>query len=207
MERHSKGVVKNLCYAHIFFTDVPKRTDYDNNSDVLSIDVVTDQSPLENLRGISGYEPRFTSVVWSLTPDVEADIGLSVTKIHHWDNRPQDSNPTYAGVKQISFVSKRHNLGTEIFHARYLAHASIAREHHGMQAYAQNLDIDILYGSTSDAFEINAISELWFATREDWNERFYLDTSSPEVIRRDTETFIDFEKTQSAIVTEITHRK
>jgi len=51
------------------------------------------------------------------------------------------------------------------------------------------------------------ISELWFATREDWNERFYLDTSSPEVIRRDTETFIDFEKTQSAIVTEITHRK
>ena len=207
MERHSKGVVKNLCYAHIFFTDVPKRTDYDNNSDVLSIDVVTDQSPLENLRGISGYEPRFAGVVWSLTPDVEADIGLSVTKIHHWDNRPQDSDPTYAGIKQISFVSKRHNLGTEIFHARYLAHASIAREHHGMQAYAQNLDIDILYGSPSDGFEINAISELWFATREDWNERFYLDTSSPEVIRRDTETFIDFEKTQSAIVTEITHRK
>ena len=76
-----------------------------------------------------------------------------------------------------------------------------------MQAYAQNFDIDIVYGSPADGFEINAISELWFATREDWNERFYLDTSSLEVVRRDTETFIDFEKTQSAIVTEITHRK
>ncbi|GIR36388.1 MAG: hypothetical protein CM15mP49_17730 [Actinomycetota bacterium] len=65
---------QNLCYAHIFFTDVPKRTDYDNNSDVLSIDVVTDQSPLENLRGISGYEPRFAGVVWSLTPDVKLTL-------------------------------------------------------------------------------------------------------------------------------------
>ena len=69
-----------------------------------SFDIVTDQSPLENLRGISGYKPRFAGVVWSLTPDVEADIGLSVTKIHHWDNRPQDSNPTYGGIKQISLI-------------------------------------------------------------------------------------------------------
>lgn len=207
MERHSKGVVKNLCYAHIFFTEVPKTIDYDNNSDVLSIDVVTDQSPLENLRGISNYEPRFAGVVWSLTPDIQADIGLSVTKIHHWDNRSKDSNPTYVGIKQISFVSRRHNLGTDIFHTRYLAHASIAREHHGMQAYAQNLDIDIIYGSLPDDFEIDAISELWFETGEDWNERFYLDASSPEVVRRDTETFIDFGKTQSAIVTEIKHRE
>ena len=76
-----------------------------------------------------------------------------------------------------------------------------------MQAYAQNFDIDIIYGSPTDGFEINAISELWFETREDWNERFYLDISSPEVVRRDTETFIDFGKTQSAIVTEITNRE
>ncbi len=207
MERHSKGVVKNLCYAHIFFTEVPKRIDYGKNSDVLSIDVVTDQSPLENLRGISNHEPRFAGVVWSLTPDIQADIGLSVTKIRHWDNRRQQSNPTYGGIKQISFVSKRHNLDTDTFHARYLAHASIAREHHGMQAYAQNLDIDIIYGSHPNGFEINAISELWFATIQDWGERFYLGASSPEVVRRDTETFIDFGKTQSAIVTEITHRE
>ena len=76
-----------------------------------------------------------------------------------------------------------------------------------MQAYAQNLDIETIYGSSPDGFEINAISELWFATREDWNERFYLDVLSAEVVRRDTETFIDFGKTQSAIVTEITHRE
>ena len=48
-----------------------------------------------------------------------------------------------------------------------------------MQAYAQNLDIDIIYGSLPDDFEIDAISELWFETGEDWNERFYLDASSP----------------------------
>ena len=168
MERHSKGVVKNLCYAHIFFTELPERTEYEKDYGVLSVDVVSDQSPLENLRGISNYEPRFAGVIWSLSPDIQADIGLSVTKIHHWDNRPQDTNPTYGGIKQISFVSKRHNLGTDTFHARYRAHASIAREHHGMQAYAQNLDIDIIYGSPPDGFEINAISELWFATREDW---------------------------------------
>tara|TARA_Y100001970_G_scaffold26119_2_gene31329 strand:- start:16303 stop:16926 length:624 start_codon:yes stop_codon:yes gene_type:complete len=207
MERHSKGVVKNPCYAHIFFTEVPERIDYENISDVLSIDVVTDQSPLENLRGISNYEPRFAGVVWSLTPDIQADIGVSVTKIHHWDSRPQDFIPTYGGIKQISFVSKRHNLDTDTFHARYLAHASIAREHHGMQAYAQNFDIDIIYGSYPNGFEFNAISELWFATSEDWNERFYLDVSSPEVVRRDTETFIDFGKTQSAIVAEIANRE
>ena len=207
MERHSKGVVKNPCYAHIFFTELPERTEYENDYGVLSVDAVSDQSPLENLRGISNYEPRFAGVVWSLTPDIQADIGLSVTKIHHWDNRSPDSNPTYGGIKQISFVSKRYNLGTDGFLARYRAHASIAREHHGMQAYAQNLDIETIYGSSPDGFEINAISELWFATREDWNERFYLDASSPEVVRRDTETFIDFGKTQSAIVTEITHRE
>ena len=207
MERHSKGVAKNLCYAHLFFTEAPKKIEYENNSDVLSIDAVTDQSPLENLRGISNYEPRFAGVVWSLTPNIQADIGLSVTKIYHWDNRSQDSNPTYGGIKQISFVSRRHNLDIDAFHARYQAHASIAREHHGMQAYAQNMNIDIVYGSHPDGFEINAISELWFATREDWNERFYLDVLSAEVVRRDTETFIDFGKTQSAIVTEIKHRE
>ena len=110
MERHSKGVVKNLCYAHIFFTELPERTEYENDYGVLSVDVVTDQSPLENLRGISNYEPQFAGVVWSLTPDIQADVGLSVTKIHHWDNRPPDSAPTYGGIKQISFVSKRLSL-------------------------------------------------------------------------------------------------
>ena len=49
MERHSKGVVKNLCYAHIFFTELPERTEYEKDYGVLSVDVVSDQSPLENL--------------------------------------------------------------------------------------------------------------------------------------------------------------
>ena len=97
MERHSKGVVKNLCYAHIFFTELPERTEYEKDYGVLSVDVVSDQSPLENLRGISNYEPRFAGVIWSLSPDIQADIGLSVTKIHHWDNRPQDTNRRTGG--------------------------------------------------------------------------------------------------------------
>jgi hypothetical protein len=69
------------------------------------------------------------------------------------------------------------------------------------------MHIEPIYGSYPDGCQVNAISELWFGTRDDWNERFYLEASSAEVVKRDTERFIDFGKTQSAIVTEITHRK
>ena len=46
MERHSKGVVKNLCYAHIFFTELPERTEYEKDYGVLSVDVVSDHQQI-----------------------------------------------------------------------------------------------------------------------------------------------------------------
>ena len=103
--------------------------------------------------------------------------------------------------------AKKNNLDTNTFHNRYQAHESIARRHHGMQAYAQSMHIEPIYGIHPDGSEINAISELSFGTRNDLNERFYLEASSAELQKRDTEGFIDFGETQSAIVTEITHRK
>ena len=207
MERHSKGITQNPCYAHIFFTDAPENTDYEGNSDVLSVDILTDQSPLEELRRISNLKPRFSGIVWSLTPHIQADFGVAVMKKFSWDNRTANSFPKFGGVKQISLVSKKNNLDINTFHNRYQAHESIARQHHGMQAYAQSMHIEPIYGNHPDGSEINAISELWFGTRNDWNERFYLEASSAEVVKRDTEGFIDFGETQSAIVTEITHRK
>ena len=113
---------------------------------------------------------------------------------------------TYPGVKQISLVCRKETLDRESFYNSYKAHTKIARKHHGMQNYAQNIELKHLYGSHPDNLEIDGISELWFSSRKDLEKQFYLHSNSAEIVRKDTETFIDFRKTKSIMVSETRFR-
>ncbi len=71
-----------------------------------------------------------------------------------------------------------------------------------MFRYAQSLLVEPIHGVDDDDERVDGISELWFADRAAWRDRFYLHDDSAAAVRADTETFIDFATTRSAIVLE-----
>ena len=76
-----------------------------------------------------------------------------------------------------------------------------------MEKYAQNIDIEYLYGPQLESSAIDGISELWFADESDWFHRFYLHEDSQRVVREDTQNFIDFQTTSSIMVSETGFRR
>ena len=76
-----------------------------------------------------------------------------------------------------------------------------------MEKYAQNIDIEYLYGHKSHTSAIDGISELWFADTSDWFERFYLKEDSQRIVREDTQKFINFQTTSSIMVSEMRVRR
>ena len=134
---------------------------------------------------------QFRGIIWSTSPEPIGDVGLSVRKITAW-SRDIDKVGKYPGLKQVSLVSRKEDLDSASFYQYYQRHIDIAREHHGMEKYAQNIDIEYLYGHESHASAIDGISELWFADTSDWFERFYLKEDSQRIVREDTQNLLTF---------------
>ncbi len=129
--------------------------------------------------------------------------GFLVTEVPAWDRGlPHGDGVPVAGIKQVSFVKKPDELSTELFRERYRGHVAVATEHHiGIGRYVQ-LDVESLL---TEAPPTDGVSELWFASREDYADRFYTGPGSREAVRDDTVRFIDFGGTFSLLVVE--HRR
>ena len=194
-------------YAHIYFDQVPDAAERISDTNIISIDSVSDQAPLMTLRGAQEFEERFQGIIWSTSPEPIGDIGLSVRKVTAWSDERGNNVGKYPGLKQVSLVSKKEGLSSEAFYKHYRRHIDIAREHHGMERYAQNTDIEYLYGQKSETSVIDGISELWFTGTSDWFERFYLKESSQRIVREDTQKFINYQTTCSIMVSEIRVRR
>ena len=194
-------------YAHIYFDRTPDPAERISDTNIISIDSVTDQAPLMTLRGVQEFEEQFKGIIWSTSPEPIGDVGLSVRKVTAWSHERGNNVGKYSGLKQVSLVSKKEDLSSEAFYKHYQRHIDIAREHHGMERYAQNTDIEYLYGQKSKTSVIDGISELWFTGRSDWFERFYLKESSQRVVREDTQKFINYQTTCSIMVSEMRVRR
>ena len=194
-------------YAHIYFDRIPDPAERFSNTNIISIDSVSDQAPLMALRGIQEFEEQFKGIIWSTSPEPIGDIGLSVRKVTAWSDERGNNVGKYPGLKQVSLVSKKEDLNREAFYKHYQRHIDIAQEHHGMERYAQNTDIEYLYDQKSKTPIIDGISELWFTGTSDWRERFYLKENSQKIVREDTQKFINYQTTCSIMVSEMRVRR
>ena len=207
MEGHTERMKCENTYAHIFFDQIPDPTEKKFDTNIVSIDSLSDQSPLKALRGGQEFTAQFRGIIWSTSPEPIGDVGLSVRKITAWPRGDIDKVGKYPGLKQVSLVSRKEDLDSASFYQYYQRHIDIAREHHGMEKYAQNIDIEYLYGHESHASAIDGISELWFADTSDWFVRFYLKEDSQRIVREDTQKFINFQTTSSIMVSEMRVRR
>lgn len=135
----------------------------------------------------------FRTVLWSWgdSADAPEDFGdpavLTLTETVCWDRRRTSPD---GGIKQVCFVGRRSDVDRAEFERRYAAHADIVRVHHPAVArYVQNLVVD---ARGDGAGTIEAVSELWFDSVDDYRERYYADASSPDVVRADVVDFLDF---------------
>ncbi|MEC7924118.1 MAG: EthD domain-containing protein [Actinomycetota bacterium] len=207
MEGHTERMKSEKLYAHIHFDQTPDPDESTSNPNIISTDSLSDQAPLMELRGTTELTPLFRGITWSTSPDPLGDVGLSVRKIVAWPQGSRGNLGKYPGLKQVSLVGRKDTLDRKSFYVHYLNHVNIAREHHGMEKYAQNIDIEYLYGPQLESSAIDGISELWFADESDWFHRFYLHEDSQRVVREDTQNFIDFQTTSSIMVAETRFRR
>ncbi|MFM1723764.1 hypothetical protein ABEU20_002336 [Rhodococcus sp. PAM 2766] len=135
----------------------------------------------------------FRTVVWSWDDEpagvsVDPAAVLTLAESVRWDRR----GPAVigGGIKQVCFVARRADVPRAEFERRYAAHADIARVHHpAVSRYVQNLVVDA-HGAGAGAIE--AISELWFDTVDDYREHYYAGPDSPDVVRTDVVDYLDF---------------
>lgn len=134
------------------------------------------------------------TVVWSwgdaaVDVGVEPDAVLTLAESVRWDRR--DAGATAAGaIKQVCFVARRADVPRAEFERRYAAHTDIARVHHpAVSRYVQNLVVEA-HGDGAGAIE--AISELWFDTVDDYRQRYYAGPGSPDLVRTDVVDYLDF---------------
>jgi hypothetical protein len=98
----------------------------------------------------------------------------------------------------VSFVVRRPEVTRERFERDYREHVEVARVHHpGVWRYVQNVVTDGI-GEGSEGVE--AISELWYRSGQDFLTRFYANEDSPGVVKADNEEYIDFARTRSLVL-------
>jgi uncharacterized protein (TIGR02118 family) len=122
----------------------------------------------------------------------EAEVALAphaksihcMREIVHWD----ELGPVGAeSIVLVYVVRRRADLSFDDFAAHYRErHAPLARIHHpGIARYVQNFPL------SGDASDVDAVSELWFASEHDARARFYRDDESRRVIAEEVRRFID----------------
>jgi hypothetical protein len=181
-----------------------------------AVDVaIDDQSALDRVGMVSrpllwhGASMRWGAVASSslatqqLAPVIDAASGWRVEEHVAWDyERDWPDGQTTPGVKLLSLVVRRPDQPLDEFKERYRNHVEVAREHHGgCWKYVQNVMIGPV--TLPPGRIIDAVSELWFRSLDDFLERFY--TNRPEsvdAVAADTKGFIDFRRTSSMLVQE-----
>jgi uncharacterized protein (TIGR02118 family) len=92
-------------------------------------------------------------------------------------------------VTRISFVRRAPRLTHEQFVDHWInVHAPLARKHHPVVRYVQNIVVEKL---TPGAPDVDGIAELGFRTVHDVYHRSYDSPAGAAIIRRDIQRFLD----------------
>lgn len=112
-----------------------------------------------------------------------------VDEVLHWNRLPDVSiGSDVPGLQLIVFIRRPPHLSATDFRDRYLEHAEIARVHHpGIARYVQNYVIE---RPSAGAPAVDAITEICFASEDDFRERFYRDEESKKIVAADVPRFM-----------------
>jgi hypothetical protein len=137
------------------------------------------------------------AAVWVTEPDERAPLAVvrgssaaidgalatyDVDELVQWDEPIEG-----AEYSMFAFFRPPEDVERDEFVKRYREHAQLARVHHpGIRRYVQDL---VVSQSGEARWACAAISELHFAGRDEYRDRFWLSDESRDVIARDTARF------------------
>jgi hypothetical protein len=170
------------------------------------IDEVHDDQALLEVHGLSAPSPDWSALHWIFCEDgTEPELPAELTAIaleHHtgWDyERSWPAGVATPGIKQVSFLHKGRGVSDGEFRQRYRAHVAEARRHMpGLWKYVQNLVVPL----PSDRAELFGVSELWFASVDDFRDRYWATPESQIEEHAEVSTFLS-SRTWSMLVHEV----
>jgi uncharacterized protein (TIGR02118 family) len=127
--------------------------------------------------------------------------GYLAESVVQWDHLEGEETAD-VGVKQVALVGRLDDLDRAEFRRRYDGqHGPLARiQHPGVWRYTQRFVVEDL---TPDAPPVDAFAELHFRTVADFQRRFYLNATAPDVVAEDTAEFLERRRTFTVMVDEI----
>jgi uncharacterized protein (TIGR02118 family) len=130
--------------------------------------------------------------------------GYLVESVVQWDHLEGEATAD-VGVKQCALVGRLAPLDRDGFQRRYDGqHGPLARiQHPGCWRYTQRFVVDDL---TPAAPPVDAFAELHFRTVADFQRRFYLNATAPDVVADDTSEFLERRTTFTVMVDEVRAR-
>ena len=146
---------------------------------------------------ITDPDPRPATAVIFGPYDGDALARFEVDEHLLWDDGLD--GPSYS---MFAFFRASEGLYGDAFVAEYQAHADVARvQHPGIRRYCQDV---VLAFEGEERWRCNGISELHFASRDEFRNRFWLNDASREVIARDVMRFSDPSTAKQLVGAEIT---
>jgi hypothetical protein len=129
-----------------------------------------------------------------------AEFAYRVSEREVFDELPvRDEAGWRPGVKQLSFLCRRSELSRDEFRELYSHHTEKLRDDQpGIAKYVQN----VVEETSAGAPDLDGISEIWFASLEDFRERYWSGPGVAERESKETGLFLDFRRTWSLIVRE-----
>jgi hypothetical protein len=169
-------------------------------------DVVGSDQELLALHGMPPRLPvRFELLSWEwrdVAPEAPAK-GQSIYRVAErrvFDELPdRDGEGWRPGVKQLSFLRRPAAVSHDEFRELYSHHTEKLRaDQPGIAKYVQN----VVEEGSPGAPDLDGVSELWFASLEDFRDRYWSGPGVAERESKETGRFLDFSRTWSMIVRE-----
>jgi hypothetical protein len=122
---------------------------------------------------------------------------MTVTTHVGWRPSATEADPADV-VKQVSLLAAAPGYSTERFREHYRHHVALARQHMpALWQYVQN-DVEASTATTDAGRAIVAVSELWFATTDDFCHRYFPSPADQEAFSAQ-EGFLDLTKAISFV--------
>jgi hypothetical protein len=145
---------------------------------------------------VTDPDPRPATAVVVGSYDGDALATYEVEEHELWnDGLP---GPSYA---MFAFFRAPARLEGDAFVREYREHAAVARaQHPGIRVYRQNI---VLAFEGEERWRCDGISELHFASRDEFRERFWLNDASRDVIAADVLRFSDASTAKQLVGSEL----
>ncbi|MCH2171804.1 EthD domain-containing protein [Myxococcota bacterium] len=170
------------------------------------IDVVDPTQKLLELHGPPARRPvRYALLSWEWWNDRPQfdnprEFGYRLSERPVFDELPPFGEDGWRpGVKQLFFLYRPPGLSRQEFRERYHHHTETLRaDQPGIAKYVQNVAEEAAPGAP----EIDGVSELWFASLDDYQNRYWSGPGVAEREAKQTGRFLDFTRTWSLLVRE-----